>query len=136
MLSHSLASLPVSFPTNYPEEAFYYPAQSEMTTGSSERARLVLALEVAFVNDAPRIDALIVFGRVRIRISGLQPNTEYTVKRPCGVEKYIAELDPGGPKIGELNFTEVVGVVNGSDFHLALNSRAHSFLHRDPDCGT
>lgn len=125
-------SQPVSFPTNYPQEAFYYQAEAEMRTGTGERARLVLALEAAFVNEVPRVDEQVVFGRVRIRVSGLQPNTEYTVTHPYGVDTFIAEPDPGNPNIGDINFTEDIGGVNGGDFNLALNSRVHPFLQWDP----
>lgn len=123
---------PVSFPDNYPEEAFYMQAEAQMTTGTGERARLVLALEAAFVNEVPRIDEQVVFGRVRVRVSGLQPNAEYTVSHPYGVDTFIAEPDPGEPGFGEINFTEDIGGLNGGEFHLALNSRMHPFLQWDP----
>ena len=121
---------PVSFPDNYPEEAFYHQAEAEMTTGTGERARLVLALEATFVNDVPRVDEQIVFGRVRIRVAGLQPNAEYTVTHPYGVDTFIAE--PDGDGFGEINFTEDIGGFNGGDFELALNSRVFPFLQWDP----
>lgn len=123
-------SQPVSFPNNYPEEAFYLQVESEMTTGTGERARLVLALEAAFVNEVPRDNEQVVFGRVRIRVAGLQPNVGYTVTHPYGVDTFIAE--PDGDGFGEINFTEDIGGVNGGEFHLALNSRVHPFLQWDP----
>ena len=121
---------PVSFPDNFPEEAFYMQVEAEMTTGTGERARLVLALEAAFLNEVPRADEQIVFGRVRIRVDGLRPNTEYTVTHPYGVDTFIAE--PDGDGFGEINFTEDIGGANGGDFHLALNSRVHPFLQWNP----
>ena len=84
------SSQPVSFPTNYPGEAFYMQVEAEMTTGTGERARLVLALEAAFVNEVPAAGDQIVFGRVRIRIFGLQPNVEYTVSHPYGIDTFFA----------------------------------------------
>ena len=123
-------SQPVSFPNNYPSEAFYQLVEAEMTTGTGERARLVLALEAAFVSELPRDNDQIVFGRVRIRVAGLQPNIEYTVTHPYGVETFIAE--PDGEGFGEINFTEDIGGLNGGQFHLALNSRVHPFLQWDP----
>jgi len=123
-------SQPVSFPNNYPAEAFYHQVEAEMTTGTGERARLVLALEAAFVNEVPTVDEQIVFGRVRIRIFGLQPNAEYTVTHPYGVDTFIAESDDG---IGEINFTEDIGGFNGGSFELALNSRVFPFLQWDPN---
>ena len=122
--------LPVSFPDNYPEEAFYHLAEAEMTTGTGERARLVLALEAAFVNDVPKVAEQIVFGRVRIRVAGLQQNEQYTVTHPYGVDTFISE--PDGDGFGEINFTEDIGGFNGEDFELALNSRVFPFLQWDP----
>ncbi|WP_045522182.1 PKD domain-containing protein [Neobacillus niacini] len=124
---------PVSFPNNFPSEAFYHSAEAEMTTGTGERARLVLALEAAFVGETPTDGEQIVFGRVRIRVSGLVANASYTVRHPYGTDTFIAEIaDPNEPGIGEINFTEDIGSVNGGDFHLALNSRVHPFLRWDP----
>jgi hypothetical protein len=123
-------SQPVSFPNNYPAEAFYQLVEAEMTTGTGERARLVLALEAAFVSELPRNNDQIVFGRVRIRVAGLQSNVEYTVTHPYGVDTFIAE--PDGEGFGEINFTEDIGGLNGGEFHLALNSRVHPFLQWDP----
>jgi len=124
---------PVSFPENFPSEALYYAAEAEMETGTGERARLVLALEAAFVNEVPLPGEQIVFGRVRIRVEGLQPNAEYTVTHPYGVDTFIAE--PDGDGLGEINFTEDIGGLNGGDFDLALNSRVHPFLQWDPTIG-
>ena len=121
---------PVSFPDNYPAEAFYFSAEAEMTTGSGERARLVLALEAAFAGEVPREGDQIVFGRVRIRIFGIQPNAEYTVTHPYGVDTFIAE--PDGDGAGEINFTEDIGGLNGGEFQLALNSRVFPFVRWDP----
>ncbi|MET1029572.1 MAG: IPT/TIG domain protein, partial [Domibacillus tundrae] len=121
---------PVSFPDNYPGEAFYFLAEAEMETGTGERARLVLALESTFVSGIPRAGEQIVFGRVRIRVSGLQPNEEYTVTHPYGVDTFIAE--PDGEGFGEINFTEDIGGLNGGNFELALTSRVHPFLQWDP----
>jgi hypothetical protein len=121
---------PVSFPDNFPSEAFYMLAEAEMETGTGERARLTLALEAAFVNEIPRDGEQIVFGRVRIRVAGLQPNVEYTVTHPYGVDTFIAE--PDGEGFGEINFTEDIGGLNGGNFELALNSRVHPSLRWDP----
>lgn len=35
---------PVSFPHNFPNEAYYFLAEAEMQTGIGEKARLVLSL--------------------------------------------------------------------------------------------
>ncbi|CAM3097251.1 IPT/TIG domain protein [Filibacter tadaridae] len=123
---------PVSFPDNYPEEAFYMQVEAEMTTDTGERARLVLALEAAFVNEVPRDHEQIVFGRVRIRVAGLRANGVYTVTHPYGVDTFTVEPDRDDPTVGEINFTEDIGGLNGGDFQLALNSRVHPFLQWNP----
>jgi hypothetical protein len=120
----------LSFPDNFPSEAFYMLAEAEMETGTGERARLTLALEAAFVTEIPRDGEQIVFGRVRIRIAGLQPNVEYTVTHPYGFDTFMAE--PDGEGFGEINFTEDIGGLDGGNFDLALNSRIHPFLRWDP----
>lgn len=124
---------PVSFPNNFPSEAFYLSAEAELTTGTGERARLVLALEAAFVNEIPTDGEQVVFGRVRVRVSGLVPNAEYIVSHPYGTDTFIAEPDPGAPGFGEINFTEDIGGLNGGEFQLALNSRIRPlFVRWDP----
>jgi len=125
-------SSPVSFPDNFPAESFYFSAEAEMTTGTGERARLVLALEATFANETPTPGEQIVFGRVRIRVAGLQPNVTYTVYHPYGVDTFVAEPDPGEPGFGEINFTEDIGDLNGGNFEGAANSRIHPFLRWDP----
>ena len=100
-----------------------------METGTGERARLVLALEAAFVNEVPRDGEQIVFGRVRIRVDGLQPNVEYVVTHPYGIDTFISV--PDGDGAGEIDFTEDIGGLNGGNFELALNSRVFPFLRWD-----
>jgi hypothetical protein len=120
---------PVSFPDNFPSEAFYFAAEAEMETGTGERARLVLALEAAFAAEVPVEGDQMVFGRVRVRVAGLQPNAAYTVTHPYGVDTFIAE--PDGDGFGEINFTEDIGTCP-LDFEGALKSRIHPFLQWDP----
>ncbi|WP_044022787.1 PKD domain-containing protein [Bacillus sp. SG-1] len=122
---------PVSFPDNFPSEAFYMLAEAEMTTGTGERALLVLALEAAFAEEIPREGDQLVFGRVRIRVSGLRANEEYVVTHPYGTDTFIAEVaDDDEPEVGEIRFSEDIGEVQ--DFESALESRVHPFLQWDP----
>ncbi len=124
-------SAPVSFPDNFPSEAFYFTAEAEMQTGTGERARLVLALEAAFVNEVPTPGEQVVFGRVRVRVrGGLVAGAQYVVTHPYGIETFIAEDDGDGG--GEINFTEDIGGLNGGNFELALNSRVFPFVTWDP----
>ncbi|RHW35859.1 IPT/TIG domain protein [Lysinibacillus yapensis] len=115
---------PVAFPGNFPSEAFYFIADAEMEFGNVE-ARLVLALEGAFVNEVPVDGEQIVFGRVRIRVEGLQPGATYTVMHPYGIDEFVADQD------GEINFTEDIGGMDGGNFELALNSRVFPFISWD-----
>ena len=119
-------SAPVSFPDNFPSESFYFSAEAEMETGTGERARLVLALEAAFVNEVPAPGEQIVFGRVRVRVEGLIPGAEYTVYHPYGVETFEADDE------GAINFTEDIGDMDGGGFERAGDSRIHPFLRWDP----
>ncbi|MDM5332022.1 IPT/TIG domain protein [Ureibacillus composti] len=121
---------PVSFPDNFPEEAFYFTAEAQMVTGTGERARLVLALEAAFVNDEPAIGEQIVFGRVRIRVAGLVAGATYIVTHPYGENTFVAEDDGDGG--GEINFTQDIGGLNGGNFELATRSKIDPFLRWDP----
>ncbi|HZG83484.1 PKD domain-containing protein [Paenibacillus sp.] len=119
-------SAPVSFPDNFPSESFYFSAEAEMETGTGGRARLVLALEAAFVNEVPTPGEQIVFGRVRVRARELIPGAVYTVYHPYGVETFEADDE------GEINFTEDIGDMDGGGFEQAGNSRIHPFLRWDP----
>ena len=119
------ASKPIIFPDNYPGEAFYQLAETEMraTTGNRERARAVFALESTFNLEVPEVGDQTVFGRIRFRIEGLTANAEYTITHPYGQDKIKADVD------GEINYTEDIGA--GQTFAGALNSRIGTFLKWD-----
>ncbi|MGL5818571.1 MAG: hypothetical protein ACRCYR_13470, partial [Phycicoccus sp.] len=80
---------PVSFPDNYPDEAFYFAAEAAMAVGGAGvvgRARLVFALEAAFGGPGtPDPSARIVFARIRVRIDDVVPGATYVVTHPHGV---------------------------------------------------
>lgn len=120
----------VSFPNNFPHEAFYMLASSEMETASGGRAVAGFQLEAAFSQEVAKDGDQIVFGRVRIRVDGLITGETYTVTHPYGVDKFVAEPEdrdeaqPGGP--GEINFTEDIGIAGG--FEAAKQSRIGTFL--------
>jgi hypothetical protein len=76
---------------NFPEEFFWYQAESEPVTtdgcgGTIDPADafIVIAGEGAFVNGPPVVGDAMSFGRVRLVADGLCPNTEYTVVHPYG----------------------------------------------------
>ncbi|APR76729.1 Chitinase [Minicystis rosea] len=124
---------PISFPNNFPEEAFYMQATTRMNTTGTRRATTVLALEAAFANGPVAAGDQMVFGRVRHTIDGLLANRTYVITHPYGTDTLVAEPDPGDPTgvAGRIRFTEDVGVTAGA-FSEVLDSRIGPFLRWDP----
>ena len=112
---------PVVFPTNFPDEAFYFAAEAEMLVGGpagSARARLILALEAAFAGiGAVAAGQQMVFGRVRLRIDDVEPGATYTATHPYGVLSGVADdrgrvfetEDIGGPGDFTSPFASAIG---------------------------
>jgi hypothetical protein len=117
------ATAPISFPNNYPGEAFYAAASSVMTVGGGGDAALEMALESTFAGGEPLNGDQIVFARIRIRIDIPSPGGTYTVTHPYGVEVF-PDLAPGGRAI---NFTEDFGL-GINDFTSVLKTRVSPFL--------
>ena len=60
---------PISFPDNFPDEAFWWTTEAETTTTpGGAKALLVLATEAAFANEDPVDGDQITFNRTRIRV--------------------------------------------------------------------
>lgn len=117
---------PISFPENFPGEIFWFAADSLFTTPSGLDASLVMALEGAFASGEVPIDGdQVAFGRVRIRINGLVPGETYLVTHPYGTDSLVAEPDPKVPTLGEINFTEDIGIGSWAG---PLSSRIGPFL--------
>ena len=80
---------PLAFPGNYPDEAFYFMAEARLAVGGAGvegRARVIMALEAAFGGSGvPDDRARIVFGRIRVRMDDLRPDTQYKIVHPYGV---------------------------------------------------
>ncbi len=138
---------PVTFPGNFPDEAFYALADSSLITtpgcaGTAPgRASVRLALEGAFAtpNGGAAPGQQLVFGRIRVKVtSGLCPNTTYQFRHPFGVETFTTNALGGVPaNVG----TEDVGCLARGplpcDFTKATASRvfgtaANGFLRWDP----
>ena len=111
------AAQPISFPDNFPGEAFWWNGGSTLTTGDGGKAILVMALEAAFANEEPIPGDQVVFARIRFRF--IAPTTgHYTVTHPYGKK----ELDAVA---GERVFvTDDVGVLCGLDFTCAAKDGA------------
>jgi hypothetical protein len=75
---------PISFPDNFPGEAFYMLAGSEVDIPGGGDAVLTLALEAAFANENPTPGDQVVFSRQRIDVDDAAPNTTLTFKHPYG----------------------------------------------------
>ena len=66
---------PRVFPTNFPDEAFWWAADATMQTAGGGDADLVLANEAAFINELPAQGDQVAFGRIRVRIDNLPVGT-------------------------------------------------------------
>jgi hypothetical protein len=115
---------PISFPDNFPDEAFYMLAGSELTFPNGGRAVLVLGLEAAFANTVTQGDQ-VVFGRQRIVVKGGPANTTLTFQHPYGT----ITIDTDGAGDGKLveDISPAVG-----NFTTALKSNIGPFLKWDP----
>jgi hypothetical protein len=114
--------------TNFPDETFYWSAEGlidKRTVGV--RARLVLAQEAAFANEAPTAGDQVTFGRIRVTITGAQPRADYTITHPYGTEHLTADSR------GRVRMTDDVGCAAvPCAFDDALATRIGPFLRWDP----
>ncbi|MBT2546943.1 hypothetical protein [Arthrobacter sp. ISL-65] len=115
---------PISFPGNFPDEAFYMLAGSELALPGGGRAVLVLGLEAAFANTVTDGDQ-VVFGRQRIVVKGAPANSTLTFQHPYGT----ITIDTDGAGDGKLveDISPAVG-----NFTTALKSNIGPFLKWDP----
>lgn len=117
---------PISFPDNFPDEAFYYNASAGMTlvggAGTPRDAILVLAVEAAFTNAVQTGDQ-IVFSRLRYKFTA--PFTGYyTIETPYSTDGPLFKN-----AAGLVSFTEDVGVNCGQGiFTCALEGPTAPFL--------
>ncbi len=118
-------ALPTVFPTNFPDESFYFAATASMT-GPSATAFILCGLEAAFANGPLVPGDQVVFTRVRIRLTGLVDGASYTITYPYGQATYIAGVD--GPLPGTINVTRDVGIGSPGQFQLALNGGVGPFV--------
>jgi hypothetical protein len=119
-------SKPMSFPDNFPDEAFYQLADSVITDPAIPAFKAVSAfnLEAAFGGGVPKANDQIVFGRVRFFYKGLPTDTKFRITHPYGVDEVSSDGD------GAIRFTEDGGLSIGQ-FGEALNSRIGPFLQWD-----
>lgn len=115
-------SKPTEFPGNFPSEYFYYIAESDiLTTPTGGKVMMRFAIEGAFLNEDPAPGDQMVFGRIRLTGTGLEPSSTYTVTHPYGVDTYTTD-SLGTVRRGD--GTEDIGCeVSPCDFSLSLGSR-------------
>jgi hypothetical protein len=115
-----------SFPDNFPDESFWWAAGAEIPVGAEGRARLVLALEAAFAQDAVAVGDQIAFGRTRYSMRGLTPGVTYRITHPYGVDVMTADT------AGDLRYTNDVGCMDrGCSFTRLFESGIGPFLKQD-----
>ncbi len=123
---------PVSFPTNFGPEAFWWLGEAAMAFPGGD-GLLVLALEAAFANEVAAVNDQVSFGRLRIRINVDQPGT-YVITHPFGTFTQVITLAEIGPA-PEINDTVDVGNFLDpgplGDVTLALGSTVGPFLYWD-----
>lgn len=86
-------ALPLSYPSNYPDEFFYSVVDAQTTpvadcaVTAGDGVTVTLALEASFLSGDPRVGDRATFGRIRLGArggSGLCGNTWYTFRTPYG----------------------------------------------------
>lgn len=108
----------VSFPGNFPEEAFWWTGGATIPLATGGQALLTLAMEGAFANGPPEAGAQISFGRIRVNVDTPVTGT-YTVTHPYGVMVFnvtdtVAGIKNQGRDIGATGpqFTGILDPVN------------------------
>lgn len=114
-------ALPLTFPTNFPDEQFYWAVAGDMAGTGGASVFYENALEAAFLNGVVVQGEQAVFTRFRLRANGLQANTAYQVTWPYGTQSFTTD------NLGEINFTDDVGFA-ALQFDLALAGNVGPFL--------
>jgi len=122
--------LPLSFPTNFPDEFFYQLASAVLPVNpanASEKLLVETNLEGAFATGPPIPGDQMVFARIRIKDVDVPDGTTWRITHPYGVDEITAGAN-GKSGIVE---TADVGLVPGN-FSGALAGRVGPFLKWDP----
>src|SRR3954451_12089497 len=114
---------PISFPDNFPEEAFYALAGADLTLPGGGKAVLTLGLEAAFANAVQTGDQQ-VFGRQRIVVKGGPANSTLTFKEPYGTITIDTDSTGAGKLVEDIS--PAVG-----NFVTPLKGNVGPFLHWD-----
>lgn len=114
---------PVTFPTNMPDEVFFYSADTSVATPAGT-ADFISGVEGNILTTADGSLELISFARVRIRVDTNVAGT-YTVTTPWKV--YVFDNVPVG--LRGINFTEDIGIGPNGHFEGALAGTIGPFLY-------
>ena len=121
--------LPVVFPTNYPQEAFYWIADADTVTATNpfstyvKSARFALEKTFATIPPTPADGQQTVFARVRFRVDTPNVPGTYTITHPFGVHVFNVAV----PGLKTINFTEDIPLGVPLNFTAALNGGSRSF---------
>ncbi len=127
---------PISFPTNFGAEAFYWTAAAITTFTSSQDglpagggdALLVVGEEASFLNGIPNDGEQIVFGRTRLRINVPIAGT-YRVTYPFGTRDFVVPAVSAGR---DINQTLDIGILAARDFLASLSDGPFRRRRRRP----
>lgn len=121
-------ALPMVFPDNFPDEAFWFTAETAIpAVGNSgyELEVYVAALEAAFAAEVPREGDQQSFARIRIRAAVPTAGT-YTVTHPYGVDTFVVPAGSTGRRA--INITRDIGIGSPGNFNGALSGAIGPFL--------
>src|SRR3954452_10496924 len=113
----------ITFPDNFPQEAFYALASSDLALPGGGKATLTLGLEAAFANAVQKGDQQ-VFGRQRIVIKGGPANSSLTVKEPYGTITVDTDASGAGKLVEDISPA-------AGNFTTPLKGNVGPFLHWD-----
>jgi hypothetical protein len=116
---------PTVFPTNFPDEAFWFLADAALPTAGATalNLRYTAALEAAFGGGDPGPNDQISFARIRIRMDAPVAGT-YTITHPYGVD--VFQVDTPGTKA--INMTRDIGIGSPGNYGGALAGDVGPFL--------
>jgi len=119
--------LPIVFPLNFPDEAFWFTADAQIVDATAGvDVKYVSAIEAAFGTGAVANGDQITFARIRFFVQVPTAGT-YIFTHPFGVDTFV--VDTIDPVAREIQFTRDIGVATGI-FTGALNGDIWPFLVR------
>lgn len=117
-------SQPIVFPTNFPDEAFWFTADAAIVDAARGiDLGYVSAVEAAFSAEEPKEGDQVSFARVRIRVDVPTAGT-YIITHPYGVEVF----DVATPGRRAINMTRDIGIGSPGNFTGALKGDIGPFL--------